>query len=488
MLRKFIFFTGLALAGISNTVFGQAEHIKGAKVEIFKEDGSNNGDAVFFHRTDNVTDYANLRLNMGNEVTSKFEIGYYHWDDDLWYQNFYLDGTGNAKFKGSLSSNSLFLQTPASSSETLATFKVSDAPTDYLKIANSTSTQNQFIPMIYGYHDSDPRAGLYLIGATSSARDSGNEPIMAFDSRLAKGPSVNRPLFAWESYGQRRMTMLANGNLGIGTSLPTSKLSLKGTLSIGISDATDKQWGEFMMTKVNHGENYASLGFDTGTQSDAQNNVKEALVIKRKGNIGIGTNTPSAPLEINQRERDKALVISEPDNSVSIQLHLAKNGWGEYGFLALGGDTKLRGNGGVSSFDGTMAIGQTTVPTGYKLAIAGKTIAEEVKVQVKEEWPDYVFKTGYDLPTLSEVERHIEKTGHLRDIPNAGQVKDNGLLLGEINAKLLRKIEELTLYAIEQEKKLDSLSNENKRIKDLELRLSRQEEMIKQLLEASKIN
>lgn len=67
-------------------------------------------------------------------------------------------------------------------------------------------------------------------------------------------------------------------------------------------------------------------------------------------------------------------------------------------------------------------------------------------------WSDFVFKKEYKLPTLEEVENHIAEKGHLENIPSEEEVLKNGINLGEMNAKLLQKIEELTLYVIEMKK------------------------------------
>jgi len=72
-------------------------------------------------------------------------------------------------------------------------------------------------------------------------------------------------------------------------------------------------------------------------------------------------------------------------------------------------------------------------------------------------WADYVFLPDYQLPTLQEVERHIREKGHLKDIPSEKEVEKEGVDLGEMNKKLLAKVEELTLYLIEQNKKLEAL-------------------------------
>ncbi|WP_010518683.1 fibronectin type III domain-containing protein [Croceivirga radicis] len=96
-----------------------------------------------------------------------------------------------------------------------------------------------------------------------------------------------------------------------------------------------------------------------------------------------------------------------------------------------------------------VALGVTTVPTGYKLAVDGKLITEEVKVQLRENWPDYVFSNDYTLLSIKELEAFIQKEKHLPNIPSAEAIHKNGLELGEMNRLLLEKIEELTLHIIQ---------------------------------------
>jgi len=110
----------------------------------------------------------------------------------------------------------------------------------------------------------------------------------------------------------------------------------------------------------------------------------------------------------------------------------------------------------ITTEDGNIGIG-TSDPKGYKLAVAGNMIAESIKVKLKGAWPDYVFVKEYELPSLNDIEKHIKEKGHLPGIPSAREAEANGIDLGEMNAKLLQKIEELTLHVIEQNKKVTSL-------------------------------
>ena len=87
------------------------------------------------------------------------------------------------------------------------------------------------------------------------------------------------------------------------------------------------------------------------------------------------------------------------------------------------------------------------------------------KVFTQNGWADYVFKKDYSLKSLEEVEKHINEKGHLPNVPSAKEVVENGINVAEMDAKLLEKIEELTLYSIEQNKKI---KEQNERIERLE--------------------
>jgi len=107
----------------------------------------------------------------------------------------------------------------------------------------------------------------------------------------------------------------------------------------------------------------------------------------------------------------------------------------------------------------------------HKLAVEGSIGAREIKVEANG-WSDFVFENTYQLPSLKEVENHIQQKGHLKDIPSAKEVEENGIFLGQMDAKLLQKIEELTLYTIQQQKEIKYLS---KKLNELEQKLDKVE-------------
>jgi hypothetical protein len=138
------------------------------------------------------------------------------------------------------------------------------------------------------------------------------------------------------------------------------------------------------------------------------------------------------------------------------------------------------GNTGVGTYtpnakfhvNGAQLIGSNSsrIATGYQLSVDGKIIAEEVKVQLSTSWPDYVFADDYRLMPIEDLEKSIRQNKHLPNIPSAAAVTaEKGIELGEMNRKLLEKVEELTLYIIQLKKENNSLEN---RLTNIESKLT----------------
>ena len=177
-----------------------------------------------------------------------------------------------------------------------------------------------------------------------------------------------------------------------------------------------------------------------------------------------------------QNENWAHIYTDRPKVIFNRDIYTISNGFSSYNndlILKTEGNERLR----INDDTGNVGIG-TTDTQGFKLGVNGKIAATEVKVALYTNWSDFVFEKGYNLPTLKEVEKHIEEKGHLENIPSAEEVAENGFFLGEMDAKLLQKIEELTLYTIEQEKELETQREENKTIKEQLLILSKRLEKL----------
>ncbi len=133
-------------------------------------------------------------------------------------------------------------------------------------------------------------------------------------------------------------------------------------------------------------------------------------------------------------------------------MNFVANGGGHYFFT--GGDSGTGTIQMVIASGGNVGIG--TYSPSEKLSVNGKIAAKEIKVTATG-WPDYVFTPSHRLPDLKEVEKYIRTNGHLPEIPAAAEVEHDGISLGDMNTKLLKKVEEITLYLIELKKENEEM-------------------------------
>ncbi|MCQ2607720.1 MAG: hypothetical protein MJ197_03430 [Bacteroidales bacterium] len=116
---------------------------------------------------------------------------------------------------------------------------------------------------------------------------------------------------------------------------------------------------------------------------------------------------------------------------------------------------------GKSYFSDFVGIGTSnlTFTSGFKLAVKGGILCEEVKVIANVPSADYVFEKDYKLHSIEEVAEYVKENKHLPDVPSAKDFKENGYKIGDMDNLLLQKIEELTLYIIEQQKQIKELQS-----------------------------
>jgi hypothetical protein len=319
----------------------------------------------------------------------------------------------------------------------------------------------------------------------------------------------NKPYFKFAKTGDiPLMTLDAEGKayisskLGIGTSSPAATLDIRGKSlvqnSLGTNDYTyiGQHNGQFRIANGLGPLNSRALEIallDNGTgviQSNEFGVGYNSLSLNPvHGYVGIGTINPQTTLHVSGRARvDHNVKIFGSDETWAEGITIVKpSGWSG---LRLTRNDPASGN-----FEGNWAIGYsagsgndlsitnyfnstqsdyifhissstknigigTANPTA-KLSVNGNIRAKEIKVEAAP-WPDYVFSSSYKLPSLLETEQFIKANHHLPDIPSAAEVEKEGISLGEMNAKLLKKIEELTLQLIEVNKKLDSHINSTK--------------------------
>jgi hypothetical protein len=140
---------------------------------------------------------------------------------------------------------------------------------------------------------------------------------------------------------------------------------------------------------------------------------------------------------------------------------------------------------GNSFLMGVVGVNTNYVPLGYQFAVNGNMIATSATIQLRNSWPDYVFKKDYQLPSLQEVKAYIDRNQHLPEIPSEQEMSKNGLNLGEMNTLLIKKVEELTLYLIEKEKEKAAQAEINQTLNE---RLEMQQLQINQLIKQLKLS
>jgi hypothetical protein len=234
---------------------------------------------------------------------------------------------------------------------------------------------------------------------------------------------------------------------------------------------------------------------------------QQRMLIDENGNVGIGTNTPNVKLEVAGVARftgSNAFSIGGDVNQLRIQTSSQIPNQ-SFGFLNAGNSfegirVKQVSVGGNYAdlhqaplngliVEGNVGIG-TTIPDA-KLAVKGTIHTQEVRVDLNGAVaPDYVFEKDYSLMPLDELKTYIDTNKHLPEVPSAKEMEENGVNLKEMNLLLLKKVEELTLYLIEQNKLIDKLQAASaraeavvRRVEELTIHIVHQEKKIQGLEE-----
>jgi len=321
---------------MSTSVWGQTGTYKKIKVLCESNNGFadpiNNYDPVYIYRADEVQDRAKLRIQMGDENTSDFQVGYEGYSANSWTTNFNVSGKGVGYLRAMLG---------VGTSNPYATLHVKSN-----NVALSSTNQ----------HDAN-----MIIEGTSNSRTTSNGAALGF-------------------------IVPANSN-----------------------GSNPWQQGRILVTPDNTtnanacGRMYLQTRYLAGSTWKWRDN----LVLRSNGRVGIGTNAPTAKLDVRG-----TIAASE----IKVEL---------------------------------IAANSTN--------ISGTLTADKITVNANGNTADFVFADDYNLRELSEVENFITTNKHLPDVPSASTMEEEGVNLAEMNKLLLQKVEELMLYTIEQEKRISQL-------------------------------
>lgn len=327
---------------------------------------------------------------------------------------------------------------------------------------------------------------------------------------ISSSPSVDQtPALAindgneFETVEVKATKIALDGNVGVGTSNPLEKLDVRGKTvseSMLVNPNGDNGFMLQMGNQFDNDRRNFNFGYaDTGTSYVGYSvltapvigipkaPIAEYLDINDRSSIPAPNTDPNyiARLQFSAKNDVTSIGITDPSGSEIFKaarsgqygsfIHMPKpdsrliiGGTGDYLYsegyklVVKDGNAKV---GGELTLQNQLTIESGGADVKGDVTVAGKILAREVKVDITA-GADFVFESGYGLRPLREVEEFVTLNGHLPEIATAREMEENGLDLGAMNIKLLQKIEELTLYIIEQEK---SIRDQEERLKKMEV-------------------
>lgn len=256
--------------------------------------------------------------------------------------------------------------------------------------------------------------------------------------------------------------------LGIGTDSPDAKLHVSGAAALDgahIGNAFVGVWGggttyavfthdnqrtsssKYALMQSSQGQTF--LNATAAKSIHFRINNADQMVLKKSGDFGIGTSSPLHRLHVAKNVEDFVCKIENTKTSVGPEGH---------GGLMV--ELQTAGQGAVLQSWRIAGLNRMELDANGNLTASGRFKCSKVVV-TQSPWADFVFEPGYELMPLVEVEKSIAENGHLPGMPSQKEVEEHGVDVGEVQAKLLQKIEELTLYVIYLEKKIVGIESRN---------------------------
>ncbi|MFZ5964910.1 hypothetical protein ACOXXX_18350 [Thalassococcus sp. BH17M4-6] len=298
--------------------------------------------------------------------------------------------------------------------------------------------------------------------------------------------AFNTQVFTIEGNSRQHAMYLDNeGNLGLGTSMPSANLHIEDSLVATLQLRRNTSGGRsFQNWAISSGDGAdvgnGALFFDGAAQTGVPLIIKDAALnnalVLGEGRIGMGTRLPQAALHVTRSDNTAGLLVEDSGASGAQEmLKLSNNGGSYFTFEnAAAGTTWFFTHEDASPnrfiiADAVADGPEFTLTAGGDVTIPGNFISGATTLNV----PDYVFADDYALRPLSEVQAFIDTHSHLPDVPSAADIAKDGLDMTAMQMTMLKKIEELTLYTLELEAANQAQATELARLGTLETRLAR---------------
>jgi len=234
-------------------------------------------------------------------------------------------------------------------------------------------------------------------------------------------------------YNNPKLTILSSGNTGIGTVNPTQRLSVNG--SINLENPT--------------GGNYLGFGIAGSSEYNTLGSLYSSAGLVLAHGLKPSTTVAGLVYSYDNMSRN-AIVLGDNFSFGGIKFYTKSASHETVGapFVA---DPAMQLTDG-----GNLLIGKTTqANTAYKVDVNGKVRANEIVVN--SSGADFVFESGYPLRPIADLEKFVKQNRHLPEIPSAKTMQQEGVGISDLQTRLLQKVEELTLYIIQQQKEIDEL-------------------------------
>ncbi|TDB65833.1 hypothetical protein [Arundinibacter roseus] len=415
--------------GHANTI-GESNTFVGASAGRFNQDGSNNVFLGHYAGFGNTVGVSNTfsgstagQTNSSGSYNSFFGFGAGYNNSGGMSNSFFGTSAGSSNNNGA---NNTFLGMYAASFNTSGS---NNTVVGYLAgqrggVSGSIGANNVFVGDLSGYNSSGnsntllgSEAGLGLTSGTQATLVGAKSNVLS--NNLLRATAIGYDALVGVNYGLV-LGDTVHTKVGIGTAFPDQRFTLRGNINFLAHDNSIRYKNQPFI----HWDDQQNLAFGPGTTltSSARNSI---ILGNSEAHIGIGTNTPSNRLEINSgAEGYSGLTFSQlrtnlPPNSQTAARMLSVSETGEV-----------------------------------------VLVAPRVQLNSPEDWADHVLSSGYKLPTLETVAQFLKNHQHLPQIPSASEMTQQGMDLATLAARLVEKLEELTLYAIQADEKYRVLEHQ----------------------------